>query len=329
MQQLNQCLFISFSLSRSVCQSPPAFQALVPTGLPCEASGTRWDTHTHKLLRSDCYSCKWLWTLVFFLAWSGRGRGREGEWVSEWESEKGMDKLQASTSEQPHSTGLIMAFKGVSVLLGVLLLVNCSLEQNPLKKRVVKKGRKHHNLQEEGQIIWILYFCYEFEILLSNWIFSFFFKQHAFFIIMCSYFNQESILLFVRSACTNTYVWILCLVLLVTETTKDAAVEQLQKQIDNIVQELNLLKEQQALQTGKLLFWTAGSNLILFMFCHKSLNKALLPSGNWEQKFFQSTDVCYILLCNFVRPNLDLKVQLGSICIRWQKWNIISITLPS
>ncbi|KAE8281978.1 Tetranectin [Larimichthys crocea] len=65
-----------------------------------------------------------------------------------------------------------MAFKGVSVLLGVLLLVNCSLEQNPLKKRVVKK-----------------------------------------------------------------------------ETTKDAAVEQLQKQIDNIVQELNLLKEQQALQT--------------------------------------------------------------------------------
>lgn len=30
---------------------------------------------------------------------------------------------------------------------------------------------------------------------------------------------------------------------------KDAAVAQLQKQIDNIVQELNLLKEQQALQT--------------------------------------------------------------------------------
>lgn len=32
---------------------------------------------------------------------------------------------------------------------------------------------------------------------------------------------------------------------------KDSAVEQLQKQIDNIVQELNLLKEQQALQTGE------------------------------------------------------------------------------
>ncbi|XP_041665720.1 tetranectin-like [Cheilinus undulatus] len=33
------------------------------------------------------------------------------------------------------------------------------------------------------------------------------------------------------------------------ETTKDPAIEELQKQIDNIVQELNLLKEQQALQT--------------------------------------------------------------------------------
>lgn len=33
------------------------------------------------------------------------------------------------------------------------------------------------------------------------------------------------------------------------ETTKDAAIEDLQKQIKDIVQELNLLKEQQALQT--------------------------------------------------------------------------------
>lgn len=37
-----------------------------------------------------------------------------------------------------------------------------------------------------------------------------------------------------------------------SDATKDTAVEQLQKQIDNIVQELNLLKEQQALQTGEL-----------------------------------------------------------------------------
>lgn len=33
---------------------------------------------------------------------------------------------------------------------------------------------------------------------------------------------------------------------------KDAAVEQLQKQINDIVLELNVLKEQQALQAGKL-----------------------------------------------------------------------------
>ncbi|XP_035537725.1 tetranectin-like [Morone saxatilis] len=65
-----------------------------------------------------------------------------------------------------------MEFKGVCVLLGVLLLVNCSLQQTPPKKKTVRK-----------------------------------------------------------------------------DTTKDAAVENLQKQIDDIVQELNLLKEQQALQT--------------------------------------------------------------------------------
>ena len=36
-----------------------------------------------------------------------------------------------------------------------------------------------------------------------------------------------------------------------SDTSKDTAVAELQKQIDNIIQELNLLKEQQALQTGK------------------------------------------------------------------------------
>ncbi|XP_031151811.1 tetranectin-like [Sander lucioperca] len=71
-----------------------------------------------------------------------------------------------------------MEFKGVCVLLGVLLLVNCSFQQqSPPKKKSVKK------------------------------------------------------------------------VLLESDTAKDAAVEELQKQIDDIVQELNLLKEQQALQT--------------------------------------------------------------------------------
>lgn len=34
------------------------------------------------------------------------------------------------------------------------------------------------------------------------------------------------------------------------EKQKDSAIEQLQKQINDIVQELNLLKEQQALQAG-------------------------------------------------------------------------------
>ncbi|XP_071356554.1 tetranectin [Trachinotus anak] len=65
-----------------------------------------------------------------------------------------------------------MESKGVCVLLGVLLLVNCSLQQTPSRKKPVKK-----------------------------------------------------------------------------DTTKDAAIEDLQKQINDIVQELNLLKEQQALQT--------------------------------------------------------------------------------
>ncbi|KAM9838798.1 tetranectin [Aulostomus maculatus] len=64
-----------------------------------------------------------------------------------------------------------MEYKGFCVLLGVLLLVNCSLQQAPARKKPVRK-----------------------------------------------------------------------------DTTKDAAIEDLQKQIDNIVQELNLMKEQQALQ---------------------------------------------------------------------------------
>ncbi|XP_044192276.1 tetranectin-like [Thunnus albacares] len=65
-----------------------------------------------------------------------------------------------------------MEYKGVCVLLGVLLLVNCSLQQNPPKKKLVRKDT----------------------------------------------------------------------------ATKDAAIEDLKKQINDIVKELNLLKEQQALQ---------------------------------------------------------------------------------
>ncbi|XP_054462561.1 tetranectin-like isoform X2 [Anoplopoma fimbria] len=65
-----------------------------------------------------------------------------------------------------------MEFNGLCVLLGVLLLVNCSFQQTPAKKTPVKK-----------------------------------------------------------------------------DTARDAAINKLQKQIEDIVQELNLLKEQQALQT--------------------------------------------------------------------------------
>ncbi|XP_068432230.1 tetranectin-like isoform X2 [Clinocottus analis] len=65
-----------------------------------------------------------------------------------------------------------MEFKGACVLLGVLLLVHCSFQQTPARKKPVKK-----------------------------------------------------------------------------DAAKDAAIEKLQKQIDDIVHELNLLKEQQSLQT--------------------------------------------------------------------------------
>ncbi|XP_047461685.1 tetranectin [Mugil cephalus] len=67
-----------------------------------------------------------------------------------------------------------MEFRGACVLLGVLLLVSCSLQQSSTRRKPVKKA---------------------------------------------------------------------------TEATKDTAIEDLQKQINDIVQELNLLKEQQALQT--------------------------------------------------------------------------------
>ncbi|XP_028255293.1 tetranectin [Parambassis ranga] len=65
-----------------------------------------------------------------------------------------------------------MEFRGVCVLLGVLLLTNCSLQQTTTRRKTVKK-----------------------------------------------------------------------------DTTKDSAIEELQKQINDIVHELNLLKEQQSLQT--------------------------------------------------------------------------------
>lgn len=92
----------------------------------------------------DCYSCKWLfWTSVLSPVLGDEREGyREGELVSE------EDKLRASTLDQPHSTSLTMEYKGVCVLLGVLLLVSSSLQQTAPKKKVVKKGRWENNLLE-------------------------------------------------------------------------------------------------------------------------------------------------------------------------------------
>lgn len=56
------------------------------------------------------------------------------------------DKLQASTLEQLYSAGPTMEFKGVCVLLGVMLLVNCSFQQTPPKKKPAKKGKYFWNI---------------------------------------------------------------------------------------------------------------------------------------------------------------------------------------
>lgn len=81
-----------------------------------------------------------------------------------------------------------------------------------------------------------------------------------------------------------------------SDTTKDAAIEKLQKQINNIVQELNLLKEQQALQTSKLIFLT---------FDRVSIKKANDFSGNYRDwktgkttsnKFIYFTFILSVLL---------------------------------
>lgn len=73
-------------------------------------------------------------------------RRKRGEREREKGERRGGDKLQASTLEQPHSTGPTMEFRGACVLLGVLLLVNCSLQQTPAKRKPVKKGKKQQNV---------------------------------------------------------------------------------------------------------------------------------------------------------------------------------------
>lgn len=61
--------------------------------------------------------------------------------------------------------------------------------------------------------------------------------------VTCSLFSTQTS----RVTVTSEFLWFL---LLETEKQKDTAIEQLQKQINDIVHELNVLKEQQALQTG-------------------------------------------------------------------------------
>ena len=236
MQQMSQCLFITLSwklvsashrlvLPVSTCS---LVLALVRTGPPHEV-GLKPDAQ--KLLRSDCYSCKWLQCFSLFGRWEGgcEEEEEEREREREREREEGGDKLQASTLEQPHSTGPTMEFRGACVLLGVLLLVNCSLQQTPVKRKPVKKGRKQQNV-EGIQMMWMLCFCYEL-----------------------FHISQISFSCFTLILCSN--IWLTQFdfppVFGDSDTSKDAAVEQLQKQIDDIVQELNLLKEQQALQTGE------------------------------------------------------------------------------
>lgn len=123
------------------------------------------------------------------------------------------DKLRASTSEQLHSARSTMEFRGVCVLLGLLLLTHFSFQQNPLKKKPLKKGISF--LQEECK--------QDMENIKKRFIHS------------LSPQGDDSERLCLKS-----------------DAPKDAAVAELQKQIHDIVQELNLLKEQQALQTGEL-----------------------------------------------------------------------------
>lgn len=148
-------------------------------------------------------------------------------WEREGVRKREGDKLQASTLEQPHSTGPTMEFKGACMLLGVLLLVNCSFQQNPPRKKPVKKGRwkTSSTSQPVGRTRDYL------DIMIVLW----------------SVWDTASRLnFFLHHIPPDLNV----LAFLDSEATKDAAIEELQKQINDIVEELNLLKEQQALQRG-------------------------------------------------------------------------------
>lgn len=121
------------------------------------------------------FAADWLQKCIFSV-WRDE---REG--VCVWEREKGLN------CKAPHWRSLIqqvntMEFKGVWVLLGLLLLVNCSFQQTQPRRKPVKKGRRTSgHLQEEQQK-----FCH-------RRIFPFFFKQHFVFVVVYSNFETRNL----------------------------------------------------------------------------------------------------------------------------------------
>ena len=66
------------------------------------------------------------------------------------------------------------------------------------------------------------------------------------------------------------------------EPTKDVAIEGLQRQIDDIVQELNLLKEQQALQTGTRHIWSFQTSFKFY--CLMQERWTLFQDANFRRR---------------------------------------------
>ena len=84
---------------------------------------------------------------------------------------------------------------------------------------------------------------------------------------------------------------------------KDGAVEGLQKQIDDIVKELNLLKEQQALQTGRNLvyshFWARlrVENVVSTQICVWDMQICWVPFLKSDTFLYLYVTNCLITFC--------------------------------
>lgn len=119
-----------------------------------------------------------------------------------------------------------MELRGVCVLLGVLLLVDCSVQQSQPRRKPLKKGTTKCETS--------IYVLFDF---LSPKFLSFFWYANI--TMTCLLYSAQP-----------HHITLHFFDFLEVEKPKDPAIEQLQKQINDIVQELNLLKEQQALQAG-------------------------------------------------------------------------------